>query len=139
MRKSPWIWCVLFVVGAVGFTAAQRGPEGSSEPEQFVGTWSGTWDGSGSGGFELTLEKGKNGPITGKVAVTGELPYKAAFTSLSFDGKKMSAKYDFPPDESAEVVLAASFEGTKATGTWSLQAKGTDASVASGTWTVARK
>ena len=139
MRKTLLIWCVLFVVGAGGFTAAQRGPERSSEPEQFVGTWSGTWDGSGSGGFELTLEKGKDGPVTGKVAVTGELPYKAAFTSLSFDGKKMTARYDFPPDDSAEVVLAASFEGNKATGTWSLQAKTTDAQVANGTWTVTRK
>ena len=51
----------------------------------------------------------------------------------------MSAKYDFPADESAEVVLAASFDGNKATGTWSLRAKAGDGEVASGTWTVTRK
>jgi hypothetical protein len=142
MRKTAWIWCVLFIViaGAVSATSAQRGAEAPSKPEQFAGTWSGTWDGAGSGGgFELTIEQGKEGALTGKVAVTGEPEYKAAFKSLSFDGKKMNAKYDFPADESAEVVLAASFDGNKATGTWSLRAKAGDGEVASGTWTVTRK
>jgi hypothetical protein len=142
MRKTEWIWCVLFIViaGAVSSTSAQRGAEAPSKPEPFTGTWSGTWDGAGSGGgFELTIEQGKEGALTGKVAVTGEPEYKAAFKALSFDGKKMSAKYDFPADESAEVVLAASFDGNKATGTWSLRAKAGDGEVASGTWTVTRR
>jgi len=142
MRKPEWIWCVLFIViaGAASSAGAQRGAEAPAKPEQFVGTWTGTWDGAGSGGgFELTIEQGKEGVLTGKVAVTGEPEYKVAFKSLSFDGKKMSAKYDFPADESAEVVLAASFDGNKATGTWSLRAKAGDGEVASGTWSVARK
>src|SRR5258705_12573038 len=112
MRKTQSIWCVLviFIAGAASFTSAQRGAEAPSKTDQFVGTWSGTWDGAGSGGgFELTIEQGKDGAVTGKVAVTGEPEYKVAFKTLSFDGKKMSAKYDFPADESAEVVLAASF------------------------------
>ncbi len=114
--------------------------EGSSNAEQFVGKWSGTWDGAGSGGFELTLEKGKDGAVTGRVAVTSDDGnYSAAFKALSFDGKKMSAKYDFPADERAEVVLAASFDGNAATGTWSLHPKGTDNEVASGNWAVTRK
>ena len=142
MRKTEWIWCALFIfiAGAVSFTSAQRGAEAPAKPEQFAGIWSGTWDGAGSGGgFELTIEQGKDGAYTGKVAVTGEPEYKAAFKALSFEGKKMNARYDFPPDESAEVVLAASFEGNKATGTWSLRAKAGDGEVASGTWTVTRK
>jgi hypothetical protein len=140
MPKTSWIWSLLFVVCAVCLTAAQRGAEGSPKPETLAGTWSGTWEGAGGGGgFELTLEQGKDGPMTGKVSVTGEPTYKAAFKALSFDGKKMSAKYDFPPDESAEVVLAATFDGSKATGSWSLHAKGAETEVASGTWTVTRK
>jgi hypothetical protein len=118
---------------------AQRGDD-APKPESLVGTWAGSWEGAGSGGgFELTLEKAKDGPVTGKVSVTGEPTYKADCKSLAFDGKKMTAKYDFTPDESAEVALTASFEGNKATGTWSLRAKAGGDEVASGTWTVTRK
>ena len=110
MRKSPSILCVAFVVCAVSLASAQRGPEGAPKPEQFAGVWSGTWDGGGSGGgFELTLEQPKEGPMTGKVSVTGEPAYQATLKSLAFDGKKMTAKYDFTPDDSAEVTLAATF------------------------------
>jgi hypothetical protein len=140
MRKDRWIWCVLCVVLAAALTSAQRGAEPSAKPEQFVGTWSGTWEGAGSGGgFELALEQAKDGALTGKVSVTGEPAYKATCRTLSFDGKKMTAKYDFTPDEAAEVALAATFEGNKATGTWSLRTKATGDEVASGTWTVTRK
>jgi hypothetical protein len=140
MRKTRWAWCVLFVVGAVVATAAQRGADTTAKPEPVVGTWSGTWEGGGAGGgFELTVEQGKDGPVTGKVAVTGEPTYKAAFKSLSFDGKKMTATYDFPPDDAIAVVLAASFEGSTATGTWSARDKATDAELAAGTWKVTKK
>ena len=140
MRKNSWLWCLLIVAATVSATAARQGSDAAPKPESLVGTWSGTWEGAGSGGgFELTLEKAKDGPVTGKVSVTGEPTYKATFKSLSFDGKKMSAKYDFPADQAAEVTLAATFEGDKATGTWSLAARGSDTAVASGTWTVTRK
>src|SRR5690242_7970636 len=84
----------------------------------YAGVWTGTWDGSGSGGFELTLEKGKDGALSGKVSVTGEPTYKATLKTVKFEGAKMSATYDFPPDERAEVVLAATFEGDTGKGTW---------------------
>ena len=135
-RCCVWLWLVMF--GAM-CSAAQRGADGSSSGEQFLGTWTGTWDGSGSGGFELTLEKGKDGAVGGRVSVTGEPTYKATLKALSFDGKKMSAKYDFPPDEGGEVTLAASFDGDTATGTWSLREKANDNEVARGGWTVTRK
>jgi hypothetical protein len=135
-RCCVWLWLVLF--GAM-CSAAQRGAEGASSGEQFLGTWTGTWDGSGSGGFELTLEKGKDGAVSGRVSVTGEPTYKAAFKTLSFDGNKMNAKYDFPPDAGGEVALAASFDGNTATGTWSLREKSNDNEVARGGWTVTRK
>jgi hypothetical protein len=139
MRKSCTVYILLIVFGVV-CSAAQRGAEGASTGEQFVGAWTGSWDsGTSNGGFELTLEKGKDGVVTGRVSVTGEPTYKAIFKTLSFDGNKMTAKYDFPPDEAAEIALVATFEGNKADGTWAAQAKGTDNALATGTWTVTKK
>ena len=124
------LWLVLL---AVTCAAAQR------TDEDLLGTWSGTWEGAGSGGFELTLEKSKDGPMTGRVSVTGEPTYKATFTTLTIDGRKMSATYDFPPDEGAEVVLAATFDDKKADGTWQVREKANGNVAFKGTWTVTKK
>lgn len=138
MRMIRAIGCVLFVLGAVSVVSAQEKPE-PSKPAPLTGTWTGTWEGAGSsGGFELTLEQVKDGPLTGRVAVTGEPEYKAVFKSLTFDGKKLTASYDFPPDAAAEVVLAATAHGDKLNGTWGLVAKGEKTEVASGSWTVTK-
>jgi hypothetical protein len=131
--------CLCLLMFAVLCSAAQRGTQPSSG-EEFVGTWSGSWDAGGSGGgFELTLEEGKDGAVTGRVSVTGEPTYKASFSALSFDGKKMTAKYSFPPDEGGEVVLALGFDGKKASGTWTLKAKADGTQFATGTVDVAKK
>jgi len=137
-RSIVWLFLLFF---SVVCSTAQRGPGGSASGEEFVGVWSGTWEGGGgSGGFELTLEKTKETGVAGKVSVTGEPTYKASFKALSFDGKKMTAKYDFPPSEAdAEVVLGATFDGNNAKGTWSLRTKADGSEVAAGTWTVTRK
>ena len=138
MRKRCGVLVWLFVFGAL-CSAMQRGSEGASSGEPFVGTWTGTWEGAGStGGFELTFEKSKDGPVTGKVSVT-QPDYKATFKTLSFDGKKMTATYDFPPDPSGEVTLTAVFDGKTAKGTWSIREKSTQNEALAGTWTVTRK
>ena len=138
MRKSHAICCALWVLLAVCVPRAQD----KAEPPKagpLTGTWTGTWEGAGAGGgFELTLEQVKDGPLTGRVAVTGEPTYKAVFKSLAFDGKKLTASYDFPPDEAAEVSLAATAEGSKLTGTWALIAKADKTEVANGSWTVTK-
>lgn len=139
MRKSETICCTLLLLLAVCIPRAQEKPEAPASADR-IGTWTGTWEGAGSsGGFELTLEQVKDVPLTGRVAVTGEPAYKAVFKSLSFDGKKLTASYDFPPDEAAEVSLAATADGNKLTGTWALVAKGDKTEVASGSWTVTKK
>jgi hypothetical protein len=139
MRKG-WSVGLFVMVFAVICSAAQRGADATAAGAEYVGTWSGTWDsGNAGGGFELTLEKPKDGAIGGKVAVTGEPTYNAVLKAVSFEGKKMTATYDFPPDESAEVILTATFEGNKAAGTWVVRVKGTTNDVATGGWTVARK
>jgi hypothetical protein len=130
---------VCFIAFGVLGSAGQRDAGGKADAAQFLGTWTGTWEGAGSGGFELTLEKGKDDAISGKVSVTGEATYKAAFKTLSFDGRKMSATYDFPPDDQAEIVLAATFDGQTATGTWSAREKANGNGIMNGTWTVTRQ
>ena len=139
MRSRSWVWLFVLILGAIG-SAAQRG-ETPPPGEQYAGTWAGSWEGAGSsGGIELTLEKGKDGALTGGVSVTGEPAYTATFKTLKFDGKKMTATYDFPPDpNAAEVMLDATFDGNKAAGGWSVADKSGGTQVASGTWSVSRK
>jgi hypothetical protein len=137
MRKPSFVWIWLFLFGAV--CSAVQG--GATPGEPFVGMWTGTWEAEGSpgGGFELTLEKGKEGAVAGRVSVTGEPTYKATFKTLSFDGNKMNAKYDVPEMEGVEVVLTAVFDGGSATGTWTALEKGGNEIVAAGGWKVAKK
>jgi hypothetical protein len=138
MRKSWAVYILLIMFGVV--VSAQRGPEGASNGEQFVGTWTGSWSSANSSGaLELTLEKGKDGVVGGRISVSGDPTYKAVFKALSFDGNKMTARYDVPPDESAEVAVTATFEGSQANGTWTAQARGTDNAPLTGTWTVTKQ
>jgi hypothetical protein len=124
---------VFFTTGSI-----QRGVDEAPVAQDYLGTWSGSWEGAGaSGGFEITLEKGEAG-LAGSVSVT-DPTYKATFKTVAFDGPKMTAKYDFPPDESLEVTLVATFEQKNAKGTWSVIEKSSGAESASGTWTVAKK
>jgi hypothetical protein len=135
-RSIVWLFVIAFgsALASLPATATQ-----SSTGDEYVGRWTGTWDGSGSGEFELTLEKGKDTP-TGKVAVTTEQGnYAADLKGLSFSGKSMSATYDFPLDPSAEVAIVATFDGGKAKGTWSLRPKGQATELAGGSWTVTKK
>jgi hypothetical protein len=138
VRKTVSVLLCLALFAA-GAGAAQKGAEAAPPGEPFVGIWSGSWQGAGgSGGFELVLEKAKDGSVGGRVSVTGEPTYKASLESASFEGPKMTARYKFPPEESMRVVLVATFEGNAAEGTWALlEAGGTE--VANGTWTVKKK
>jgi hypothetical protein len=143
MRTGCFSWLLVLVCCAV-CTAPRSVAGQSSNAESYAGTWSGTWDSdsAGSGTFDLILEKGQNGAMTGKVAVTtdgGGGDYTAELRTLEFDGKKMAAKYDFPLDPSAEIVVAADFEEHAAKGTWSLRPKGQASELAGGKWTVAKK
>ena len=139
MKHTRYAVFTLALLLGVTISAAQQ----DSKPpagDQFVGVWAGSWDGAGSGGgFELTLERDKEKGLTAKVSVTGEPTYKATLSSVAFEGTKMTGKYDFPEDTSAEVVLTATFEDKAASGSWSLREKSTGNEVASGGWKVTRK
>jgi len=136
VRFCVWVLAVFFCA-ALGPTVVSTEQQSGAD---YAGQWTGTWDGSGSGNFELTLEKAKDGGIAGKVAVTTEQGnYTADLKSVSFNANKMTAVYDFPLDPSAEVALAATFEAAKAAGTWSLRPKGGGAELVGGSFTVSKK
>ena len=142
--RTGWRSCLLVLVLCAVCSASRSDGGQTPDADAYAGNWSGTWDSDsvGSGTFDLTLEKGKDGALTGKVAVTtdgGGGDYTAELRTLEFDGKKMAARYDFPLDPSAEVVVAADFDNRTAKGTWSLRPKGQAAELAGGKWSVARK
>jgi hypothetical protein len=131
MRKylramSATVLALVFVMGS----------QAAETPAQMAGKYQGTWEGGGAGGrFDLILEVGADGKLNGSVSVGGDQEYTANFTSFSLNGNALTAKYDFTPQPEAEIVLAATIEGGKATGTWVMQPKGQEQGLANGTWT----
>ena len=116
----------------------QRQQETSGD--EYNGQWTGTYEGSGTGAFELLLQKNADGKPTGKVSVTTDGGnYDADLRTIAFKGKSIEAAYDFPLDPSAEVVMAATVEGSTAKGTWVLRPKGGGAEVASGTFALTKR
>ena len=127
------IACACFIAGAI--TAAAQGAS-----RDYTGQWAGTWDGAGSGSFELLLQKDGDGKPAGKVSVTTEGGnYEAELKSVAIAGEKIDAAYDFPLDPSAEVVMTATVNGATAKGTWLLRPKGGGAEIASGTFALTKK
>jgi hypothetical protein len=140
MRRNGLLWSVFAIVVCLLGAASHNNARQASNPGQYAGTWAGTWDGSGSGEFEMTLDKRKDGGLTGRVAVmTDGGNYTADLKAVSFDGNRLTAKYDYPLDTSSEVAVAGTFEGRAAKGTWSLRTKGQDAEVVGGSWIVTKK
>lgn len=108
--------------------------------DQHLGMWLGTWEGGGAGGsFNITLAKNA-AALSGKVDVgqdTGD--YSANFSTASLQDGKFTARYDYPPEPQAEIVLEGKFEGSTASGTWTMVQKGGSDAFASGSWKVEKK
>jgi hypothetical protein len=129
---------VVLVTCAIGL-APHLDASPATAGEQYVGQWAGTYDGAGSGTMELILDK-KDGAIVGKVSAnTDGGNYSADLKGIAFDGAKLSATYDYPLDPSAEIVLAATFDGSSAKGTWSLRPKGQTDELAGGGFAISKK
>jgi len=140
MMRNRWLLLGALLVMLVIGAAARGEARQTAGAEQYAGMWSGTYDGGGTGQFEMTLDKGKDGGMTGKVNVTTDGGnYSADFKSVSFDGDKMMARYDFPLNPSAEVVMTATFDKISAKGTWSLRPKGQSDEIAGGGIVVKKK
>jgi len=115
------------VLGVIGYASAAK---------DYSGVWRGTWEGGGGNGtFVLTLEN-KDGVLGGSVSVTGEPTYQATLKKVTFIGAQMSATYDFPPDERAEVALTGRFDAEPVKGNWMVRGKDGSPAVMSGSFTV---
>jgi hypothetical protein len=136
VRKSLTVWLCVLLFGALLSAARQAGDQNTDR----TGTWTGTWEGAGStGGFELVLEKPKDGALAGKVSVTGEPAYQATLKTVAIEGNKLTGLYDFPITEGVEVSITCTFEGTTCKGTWVVREKATGNAAVDGTWSVAKK
>ena len=131
---------MLGLVACVAVAGAPLAARQAANPDQYAGMWAGTYDGAATGTLEMILDKGKDGALTGKVNVVSDGGnYSADFKSVTVEGSKITAAYDFPLDPSAEVVMTASFDGATAKGTWSLRPKGQTDEVAGGGIAITKK
>jgi hypothetical protein len=136
LRHKILTYCLAIFIAA-GTLTAQQGTAASAE--QFLGTWTGTWNGGGlSRSVELTVERENDGATVARVVVSGDPSYQARLAQVAFEGAKMTGQYDFPPQPDTEVVLVASFDGSVATGTWSLREKASGFEVVSGSLKVTK-
>src|SRR5271169_4623195 len=72
----------------------------AADGDQYVGTWTGKWEGGGSAGrFDMAFARGSNGELTASVAVGTDMgDYNAKFSKLAFVSDKFTGTYDYPPD-----------------------------------------
>jgi len=124
--------------------AASAAPATAADGDQCLGKWSGTWAGAdnSSGHFQLTLERGNDGKLTGSIAVSqdggGGSDYTAKLKKAAFAGDKFTAAYE-PPDGQSEINMKGTFGPKGGDGNWSLGAKDqpSNPAVATGTWKIA--
>jgi hypothetical protein len=139
VQFNTWLLLASICVGA--FAA----PAGAADGDQYLGTWSGTWAGAdnSSGHFQLNLERGSDGKLTGSIAVSqdggGGSDYTAKLKSAAFAGDKFSAAYE-PPDGQSEISMKGKFGPKGGDGDWALGAKDqpSNPAVATGTWKIAK-
>lgn len=136
------IGVVAVAAAAVLWIGVRTHAAAAVDGQQYVGGWAGSWEGGGSGKFEMTLEVGADGQMGGGVTVgTDQGDYTAKFSKITFAGNKMTATYDYPLAAQAEASIAGTFDGKTANGTWGLGAKGQSQTqaMASGTWKIDKK
>jgi len=126
--------------------AAPIAPALAADGDQYLGTWSGSWAGAdgSSGHFQLSLERGSDGKLTGSIAVSqdggGGSDYTSKLKNVGFAGDQFTAAYE-QPDGQSEIHMKGTFGSKGGDGDWSLGAKDQPASspaVASGTWKIAK-
>lgn len=144
MRLQIKATAVLLLLASICF-AAPITPARAADGDQYLGTWSGTWAGAdgSSGHFQLNLERGGDGKITGSIAVSqdggGGSDYTAKLKNAAFVSDQFTAAYE-PPDGQSEIHLKGTFGSTGGDGEWSLGAKDQPSNPAgpSGTWKLAK-
>ncbi|HEV7357164.1 MAG TPA: hypothetical protein VGN99_04165 [Steroidobacteraceae bacterium] len=139
-RMNYRFWLLLVTLGL----GASFGPAVAADGDQYLGTWAGTWAGDNSSGhFQLMLERGSDGKLTGSIAVTqdsgGGSDYTAKLKDASFAGDKFTAAYD-PPDGQSQINMKGTFRAKGGDGDWSLGAKAqpSNPALATGTWKISK-
>jgi hypothetical protein len=134
---------VLLLLASICF-AAPIGPVLAADGDRYLGAWSGTWAGAdgSSGHFQLNLERGGDGKLTGSIAVSqdggGGSDYTAKLKNAAFAADKFTAAYE-PPDGQSEIHMQGTFSSKGGDGEWSLGAKDQPSpAAASGTWKIAK-
>jgi hypothetical protein len=141
IQLNTAIWLLLASV-YLGVLAA---PAKAADGDQYLGMWSGTWAGTdgSSGHFQLNLERGSDGKLTGSIAVTqdggGGSDYTSKLKNAAFAADKFTAAYE-PPDGQSQINMKGTFGSKGGDGEWSLGAKDQPSSpaVASGTWKISK-
>jgi len=138
--KRRWLTFALIAsIGASGL-GAHSDAAAPADGEQFVAAWSGTWEGGGSGKFDMKFERASDGEAPRDVLVgTDGGDYTAKFDTISFTGGKMNGRYPYPLDSQGEIIIEGNFDAAAATGTWALVQKGTTQAFINGTWSVRKK
>lgn len=119
-------------------------PAVAADGDLYLGTWTGTWvgDDGSAGNFQLNLQRGSDGKVTGSIAVgqEGGSDYTAKLKSAEFTGNNFSAAYE-PPDGGSQINLKGTFTSQGGSGDWSLHAKDQPSSpaTAAGTWKINKK
>jgi hypothetical protein len=139
MKPAFWIMLASLWLGALA------APAFAADGDQYLGAWTGTWAGeSAAGHFQLNLERGSDGKVTGSISVSqddgGSSDYTAKLKSADFSGDKFTAAYE-PPDGQSQINLKGTFTPQGANGDWSLGAKDQPSSpaAAAGTWKITKK
>jgi hypothetical protein len=137
---------LLWVLLAGVWLGAPSAPAAAADGDQYLGKWAGTYQGDNtSGHFELILERGGGGLITGTIAVSGDgggaADYSAKLKSASFAGDTFTAAYEAPGDDQSTINLKGTFSLKGGDGDWSVSAKAQPASppVATGTWKIIKQ
>jgi hypothetical protein len=142
--RIPLKTAVLLLLASISL-GVLGAPARAADGDQYLGAWSGTWAGTdgSSGHFQLNLERGSDGKLTGSIAVSqdggGGSDYTAKLKNAGFAGDKFKAAYE-PPDGQSEIDMKGTFGSKGGDGEWSLGAKDQPSSpaVASGTWKIAK-
>jgi hypothetical protein len=137
-HKFTFLTGLLLAVICLGAHAAADG-------DAYLGKWNGTFAGDNtSGRFELTLERGGDGVLTGTIAVSpdgdGSGDYTAKLKTASFAGDHFTAIYEPPGDGQTEINLKGAFNPKSGDGDWSITVKAqpTAPAVATGTWKITK-
>ncbi|MEJ7616740.1 MAG: hypothetical protein WKF30_07175 [Pyrinomonadaceae bacterium] len=119
-------------------TTEQQQPSPNAS-KKIEGTWAGTFEGDGTGKFEMSFSTAADGKESGRLSVTPDQGdgYSVDFKTLSFDGSKMNASYT-SPESSDEIMMEGVLDDAAGfSGKWALGPMGSP--TATGTWKAIKK